>query len=155
MDNTLTLCGNATSDPKVRYTEKGLCVVTFDIAVNRNYTDGQGQKQTKVMFCEVQIWRQLAENVAESIHRGNRVIATGMLDLNSWEADDGTRRSKLRMACQDIGLSLLFGTGTFTKIDRRQTADNTAAIEQAEAAAGDPSAAAPPRADGEGGEEPF
>lgn len=146
MDNGVIFCGNVTADPTIRYTDGGIPVTSFDIAVNRRWTDPQSQEQREdTMFVGVQCWRQLAENAAESISKGQRVVITGRMEQNSWEADDGTARSKHRVVAQDVGQSMLFGTTTFTKVDRRKGAGAPAAAETAS-----PSA----QAAGDG-EEPF
>ena len=153
MDNTITLCGNVTNDPTLRYTSGGAPVVSFDIAVNQRWKDAATQEQReKAMFISVQAWRGLAENAAQSVRKGQRVVIQGRLDLNQWEADDGTARSKHRVIASDIASSMMFGTTEFTRVDRRAAAQIAANTEE-------PQGEAPPDAQqtpgAQGGEEPF
>lgn len=151
MDNCIMECGNVTADPKLRYTDAGTPVVAFDIAINRRWTDPATQTQKeKTTFVEVQCWRQLAENVASSVRKGQRVVVIGWLDQNNWQADDGSARSKLRIVGQDVGASMMFGTTGFERVDRKAIAANaTAPAEEAPASPSEAQAAA-----GET-EEPF
>ncbi len=151
MDNALIMCGNVTAEPKLRYTQGGTPVVAFDIAVNRRWTDRETQQQKEaVTFVEVQCWRQLAENVAESVSKGQRVTVTGRLEQNNWTADDGSARSKLRIVGDDVGTSLMFGISEFKRVDRRVSTDAAATAEAP--ASESPSASAAGAPDGE---EPF
>lgn len=151
MDNGLTLCGNVTGDPVLRYTRGNVPVTSFDIAVNRRWNDpATNERKEATTFCSVQVWRGMAENVAMSLKKGQRIIATGRLEQNVWENDAGVRQSQLRMVATDIGHSLMFATTEYTKVDRR----NAAAIAQAPEVEGAPTER-PTETAGEGGEEPF
>ncbi len=150
MDNGITLCGNITAEPTLRYTAAGTPVTSFDIAANRRWTDPQsGEVKEKTTFCSVQVWRNLAENLADSCQKGQRVVVTGRLDQNTWEADDGTKRSKLRIVADDVGVSLMFGQASFVKVDRKREAQVAAATTE-ETVVEDPTAGEAPPA-----EEPF
>lgn len=150
MDNCIMECGNVTADPKLRYTDAGTPVVAFDIAINRRWTDPATQAQKeKTTFVEVQCWRQLAENVASSIRKGQRVVVIGWLDQNNWQADDGSARSKLRIVGQDVGASMMFGETSFERVDRKAIAATATPAEEAPASPSEAQAAA-----GET-EEPF
>ena len=110
------------------------------------------EQREKAMFISVQAWRGLAENAAQSVRKGQRVVIQGRLDLNQWEADDGTARSKHRVIASDIASSMMFGTTEFTRVDRRAAAQIAANTEE-------PQGEAPPDAQqtpgAQGGEEPF
>ena len=102
MSTTMTIEGNLTKDPEARYTPAGKPVVKFGVADNRSWTkDGQAHEQTH--FFDVEVWGTLAENVVTSLHKGDRVLATGHLKQATWEADDGTRRSKVTLVASSIG----------------------------------------------------
>lgn len=127
---TTTISGNAVADPELRFTPQGTPVANFAVACServydrdqRTWTDGH------VSFVPVTVWRGLAENAAESIRKGQRVVVTGRLQQKSWETRDGNRASRLEMMADDIGCSLMFGTATFAKTTgsgrARQEAEN-------------------------------
>jgi single-strand DNA-binding protein len=146
MDNGMTLCGNITADPTLRYTKTGTPVVSFDMAVNRRWKDqATGEDREKTTFCAVQVWRHLAEHCAESLKKGQRIIATGRLEQNTWENDAGVRQSQLRMVADDLGHSLMFGTTDFTRASKaNETAVASAPVVEREAPSGE-----------DPGEEPF
>jgi single-strand DNA-binding protein len=96
-DNTVTLVGNITRDPELRFTPSGQSVASFGLAVNRRWQDrGSGQWQEQTSFIDVKCWSQMAENVAESLARGARVIVTGRLEQRSWETEQGDKRSEVK-----------------------------------------------------------
>lgn len=107
-DNTVTLVGNLTRDPELRYTASGIAVCEFGIAWNTKDRNGN---QT-VSFFDVTCWRDLAEHVAESLRKGQRAIVFGRLDQNTWETKDGDKRSKVRVMADDVGSSLRWATAT-------------------------------------------
>ncbi len=123
MDNTVTLVGNVTRDPELRYTPSGQTVATFGLAVNRRWQNRQTQEwEEQVSFFDVKCWSQMAENVAESVPRGTRVIVTGRLEQRSWETDNGEKRSKVEIVADEIAPSLRWATAQVQKIDRRDGA---------------------------------
>ena len=90
MDNTVTLVGNVTRDPEIRYTPSGQTVATFGLAVNRRWQNRQNNEwEEQTSFFDVKCWSQMAENVSESVQKGTRVIVTGRLEQRSWETDNG------------------------------------------------------------------
>ncbi len=120
-DNTCTIIGNLTRDPEIRYTPSGATVATFGVAVNRRWRNRQTNEwEEQVSFFDVKCWSQMAENVAESIHRGTRVIVTGRLEQRSWETDNGEKRSKVEIIADEIAPSLRWATAQVTKIEREQ-----------------------------------
>src|SRR2546423_15011955 len=82
--NTVTVVGNLTRDPELRYTPTGQAVVKFGIAVNRVYTNRNGEKVEQTDFFTVNAWRSLAENVAETLKSGARVLITGRIQSRTW-----------------------------------------------------------------------
>ena len=120
MDNTVTLVGNVTRDPEIRYTPSGQTVATFGLAVNRRWQNRQTQEwEEQVSFFDVKCWSQMAENVSESIGRGTRVIVSGRLEQRSWENDNGEKRSKVEVVADEVAPSLRWATAQVQKIDRR------------------------------------
>jgi single-strand DNA-binding protein len=116
-DNTVTVVGNMTRDPELRYTASGIAVTEFGVAWNTK--DKQGNES--VSFFDVTCWRELAEHVAESLGKGNRVIVYGRLDQNTWETKDGDKRSKVRVLAEDVGPSLRWA---IANVDRLQRSDS-------------------------------
>jgi len=118
-DNTVTLVGNVTRDPELRYTPSGQTVATFGLAVNRRWQNRQTQEwEEQVSFFDVKSWAGLAENVAESVAKGTRVIVTGRLEQRSWETDNGDKRSKVEVVADEIAPSLRWATAQVQKIER-------------------------------------
>jgi single-strand DNA-binding protein len=117
--NNVDLVGNITRDPELRYTPGGMAVVSFGLAVNHRTRKGDDWEE-KAMFFDVSCFGQLAENVAESVSKGARVIVTGRLDFRSWESQDGDRRSKIEVIADEVGPSLRWATAEVAKNDRRQ-----------------------------------
>ena len=114
-DNTVTIVGNVTRDPELRFTPGGAAVANFGVAWNQKRQDGEEQ----VSFFDVTCWRNLAENVAESITKGTRVVVYGRLDQRSWETPDGDRRSKVEIIADDVSPSLKWATADITKNEYR------------------------------------
>lgn len=112
------LIGNITSDPALRYTPGQHAVVTFGIAVNTRKKDGNNWVDGPTKFYDVVVWRDLAENVVESIPKGTRVVCVGEFDQRSWEADDGTKRSKIEFVAQEVSPSLRWATATVTRASK-------------------------------------
>lgn len=118
-DNTVTLVGNVTRDPELRYTPNGQTLASFGLAVNRRWQNRQTQEwEEQVSFFDVKAWAGLAENVAESIQRGTRVIVTGRLEQRSWETDNGEKRSKVEVVADEVAPSLRWATAQVQKIER-------------------------------------
>src|SRR6266511_989765 len=100
-DNQITIVGNLTDDPELRYTPNGAAVVNFSVAVTPRIRDeGGGWKDGDTSFFRVNAWRTLAENTAESLTRGSRVVVVGRLRQRSWETPEGERRSVVEIERQ-------------------------------------------------------
>ena len=131
MDNHVTLAGNVTRSPDLRYLASGQSVATFGLAVNRRWQNRQTQEwEEQTSFFDVKAWATLAENVAESIQRGTRVIVTGRLEQRSWETENGEKRSKIEVVADEVAPSLRWATAQVQKIERDQVsrpASNTTA----------------------------
>jgi single-strand DNA-binding protein len=127
--NTVTLVGNITRDPELRFTPTGQATSTFGLAVNRRWQNRQTQEwEEATSFFDVVCWREMAENASESLTRGARVIVTGRLEQRSWETAEGERRSKVEVVADEIGPSLRWATATVTKNERRAPMSNSAAV---------------------------
>jgi single-strand DNA-binding protein len=123
-DNNVTLVGNITRDPELRYTSGGQANTTFGLAVNRRWQNRQTQEwEERVSFFNVVCWREMAENVAESLAKGSRVVVTGRLEQRSWETENGDKRSVVEVNADDIGPSLRWATAQVTRNDRRGGGD--------------------------------
>jgi single-strand DNA-binding protein len=117
--NSITIVGNITRDPELRYTPSGQANVRLGVAVNRRWQDrGSGEWQEATSFFDVIAWRELAENVNESLKRGTRVIVTGRLEQRSWE-QDGNKRSVVEIIADEIAPSLRWATAKVEKTERR------------------------------------
>jgi single-strand DNA-binding protein len=120
-DNTVTIVGNVTRDPELRFTPSGQAVASFGLAVNRRWQNRQTQEwEEQTSFIDVKCWAQMAENVGESIGKGARVMVTGRLEQRSWETDQGDKRSKVEVVADEIGPSLRWATVDIRKNERRE-----------------------------------
>jgi single-strand DNA-binding protein len=117
MDNSVTVVGNLTRDPELRYTPSGQAVCKLGLAVNRRYQK-DGEWKSEPSFLNVNCWRDLAEHAAESLETGIRVIVTGRLQSRSWETEDGQKRTVIEIEAEDIGPSLRWATAAVTRITR-------------------------------------
>lgn len=100
--NMVFLMGNLTRDPELRYTPNGQAVANFTVATNRQWTDGDGQKQDAAEFTDIVVWGKIAETVANYLKKGRRVHVIGRLQTRSWEAQDGSKRSKTEVVATDV-----------------------------------------------------
>jgi single-strand DNA-binding protein len=121
-DNTVTLVGNLTRDPELRFTNSGLAQASFGLAVNRRRQNQAGEWEENTSFFNVVCWRDMAENATGSLHKGSRVIVTGRLEQRSWETQDGDKRTVVEVIADEIGPSLRWATASIEKNERR-TAD--------------------------------
>ncbi len=120
MSNHVTIIGNLTRDPELRFTPSGAAVANFGLAVNRRWRNQQTNEwEEQVSFFDIVCWRELAENVAESLTKGSRVMVSGRLDQRSWETDNGEKRSKVEVVADEIGPSLRWATAQVTRNERR------------------------------------
>lgn len=117
-DNTITLVGNITDDPELRFTPSGAAVANFTVAVNRRINkDGQWEDKLDGFF-RCNCWRDMAENVAESLQKGSRVMVVGRLQQRQWEDKDGNKRSSFEIQVDEVGPSLRWATATVQKSSR-------------------------------------
>ena len=117
---TVTIVGNVTRDPDLKFTGSGLAICTFGLAVNNRKKDERGEwVDGDPSFYDVVCWRQLAENVTESLPKGTSVIVVGKLRQRSWEADDGTKRSKVEVQADHVGPALNWATAEVSRNEKR------------------------------------
>jgi single-strand DNA-binding protein len=111
-DSDLTICGGLGRDPELRFTQGGMAMVTMGVAVSRRWLDKKTDEwQEKTSWIDVTVFGQLAENVAQSLKKGDRVMVKGRLEQDEWEdRDSGEKRSKLKMVADEIGASLKWAT---------------------------------------------
>lgn len=119
-DTIITLIGNLTADPELRYTQTGRAVANFTVASTPRYRDNStGEwKDGEATFMRCNIWQSAAENVAESLTRGARVIVSGRLKQRSYESREGDKRTVTELAVDEIGPSLRYATATVKKVKR-------------------------------------
>ena len=116
-DSTVTLVGNVTKDPELRFTTGGRGVASFGIAVNRRY-QVNNEWQEQVSFFNVVAWGTLGENVAASLNKGTRVIVTGRLEQRSWDDKDGQKKSIVEVVADEIGPSLRWARAEVERVAR-------------------------------------
>ncbi len=124
MSNSVTLVGNLTADPELRFTASGVAMANISIAVSRRYQDRNNEWQEDTSFFRGTCWREIAENVSESLTKGARVIITGRLKQRSWENNEGEKRSAVEIEILDIGPSLRWATAAVTKTPRPEGGSN-------------------------------
>src|SRR6476620_1693513 len=125
--NSITVVGNLTRAPEMRYTASGVSTATFGVAVNRSWRNQQTNEwEERTSFFNIVCWRGLAENVAASLKKGTRIVATGRLEQRSWETEQGEKRSVVEIVADEIAPSLRWATATVNKNDRRGGGDGGA-----------------------------
>jgi single-strand DNA-binding protein len=116
-ENSVTLVGNLTRDPELRYTPSGAGVASFGLAVNRRYQQN-GEWQEQVSFFNIVAWAELGENAAASLSKGTRVIVTGRLEQRSYETKDGEKRNVTEVIADELGPSLRWAQVQIERISR-------------------------------------
>lgn len=119
-ETVITVVGNLTGDPELRFTPSGAAVANFTIASTPRTFDRQSGewKDQEALFLRCSIWREAAENVAESLTKGQRVIAQGRLKARSYETKEGERRTSMELDVDEIGPSLRFATASVNRNGR-------------------------------------
>lgn len=116
-ENSVTLVGNITRDPELRYTTGGRGVASFGLAVNRRYqVNNEWQEQTS--FFNITAWADLGENAAASLHKGDRVMVTGRLQQREYETKEGEKRSIVEVIADELGPSLRWAQAQVERISR-------------------------------------
>ncbi|MFW0183843.1 single-stranded DNA-binding protein [Rothia sp. CCM 9417] len=119
-DTVITVIGNLTGDPELRFTPNGAAVANFTIASTpRNFDRASGEwKEGETLFLRASVWREAAENVAETLKKGMRVIAQGRLKSRSYETKEGERRTSMELEIEEIGPSLRFASANVSRNQR-------------------------------------
>jgi single-strand DNA-binding protein len=119
-ETVITVVGNLTADPELRFTPSGAAVASFTVASTPRTFDRQTNewKDGEALFLRCSIWRQAAENVAESLQRGTRVVVSGRLKQRSFETREGEKRTVIEMDVDEIGPSLRYATAKVNKTQR-------------------------------------
>ncbi|MCD2191356.1 single-stranded DNA-binding protein [Actinomycetospora soli] len=144
-DTVITVVGNLTADPELRFTPSGAAVANFTVASTPRQLDRQAGewKDGEPLFLRCNIWRQPAENVAESLTRGSRVIVQGRLKQRSYETREGEKRTVIELEVDEVGPSLRYATAAVTKAERTGNGSSPAAGRGRGDADGDVWASAP------------
>lgn len=117
-NNSVTLVGNLVEDPELRFTASGIPRANIRMAVNRRWRGANDEWQEETSFFSGTVWRQYAENVAESLEKGSRVVITGRLQQRTWETQEGERRSVIEVRIDEIGPSLRWATADVRRTTR-------------------------------------
>lgn len=119
-DTVITVIGNLTADPELRFTPSGAAVANFTVASTPRTFDRQSGewKDGDALFLRCNIWRQAAENVAETLTRGARVIVSGRLKQRSYETREGEKRTVVELEVDEVGPSLRYATAKVNKVTR-------------------------------------
>jgi single-strand DNA-binding protein len=117
-DNQVMLVGNLTDDPELRFTPNGAAVANFRLAVTPRVREGDSWKDGETSFFRINVWRQQAENAAETLQKGARCIVVGRLRTRSWETPEGEKRSVTEVEADEIGPSLKFATAKVERSSR-------------------------------------
>ena len=145
----VTIVGNLTADPELRYTQSGLAVANFTIASTPREFDRAANewKDGETLFLRASVWRDMAEHVAASLTKGQSVVAIGKLKQSSYETKEGEKRTSYELDVEEVGPSLRYGTTVFTKSAPKNGAQAPVAAAQAQPAVNQaPAQAAPVQA---------
>ena len=119
-DNVVSLTGNTTRDPELSFTAGGTAVAAFGLAINSRKKDTHGSWIVgDPQFFDIKAFGELAENIAESISKGTRVVINGRLNYSSWESKEGDKRSKVEVIADSIGADLRWATAQVTRTERK------------------------------------
>ena len=153
MKTPITVVGNLTQDPELRFTPSGAAVANFTVASTPKTFDKATNdfKDGETLFMRCSVWREAAENVTQSLHRGDRVIVTGSLVSRSWDKD-GEKRTVMEMQVDEVGPSLRYATAQVTKA-QRSTAQSSQPRTDPNPGGGDPWANQQPAQAGWGGHQ--
>lgn len=158
-ETTLTVVGNLTSDPEIRFTQSGAAVCSFTVASTPRTFDRQSGewKDGDALFLRCNVWRQMAENVGESLRRGNRVLVSGRLRQRQFETKEGEKRTVVELEVDEIGPSLRYAQASVRKVDREGGAQQSRPRQQSSGYTGadDPWGSAPPYSGSQPDEPPF
>lgn len=125
MGNMVTLIGNLTKDPEIRFTRDGQAVTTIGLAISHRWQNRQNNSwEEDTSFVDIVCWREMAENVAASMPKGCRVIVVGRLEQRSWENEEGEKRYKIEVIAEEIGPSLKWAKAQVSKAQKQDNLDD-------------------------------
>jgi single-strand DNA-binding protein len=135
----ISIAGNLTNDVELSFTKDGIARANFTVAVSKRVKDGDKWKDGPASFVRCTAWRQVAENAAESLSKGTRVIVTGQMAQREWEdTKTGEKRSAWDVTVDEVGPSLRYVTASLRKVDRQAGGDGFGSYQQAKADLDDP-----------------
>lgn len=119
-DLVITVVGNITADPELRFTQSGLPVANFAVASTpKKFNRANNEwEDTETLFLRCSIWREYAEHVAASLHKGDRVIVSGRLEQKNYETEEGERRVSYELAVDEVGPALRYSTAEVSRVPR-------------------------------------
>ena len=138
MSIPISFTGNLTADPELKFTSSGYAVASFTVAVSKRVKDGDTWKDGPTSFVRCTVWRQYAENVAESLTKGTKVVVIGSMSQREYETKEGEKRSVWECQVEDVGPALRNATASVRKVERSKQADGFGAYQDAKAAMDDP-----------------
>ena len=136
-DNHTTIVGNLVEDPEVRFTQNGIAVTNLRVAVTQRIQEDGQWRDGDTSFLRVNVWRGQAENLAESLSKGDRVMVTGRLRQRSWETPEGDKRSVTELEADEVGASLKWATAKVERSSQRGNGDRVPARERSAERGGD------------------
>ena len=123
-DTHVTITGNLTDDPELRFTPNGAAVANFRLAVTTRIRDGETWRDGDTSFFRVNAWRDLAEHTADSLGKGDRAVVVGRLRQRSWETPEGEQRAVVEVEADEVAPSLRFATAKVTRTSTRNGKDS-------------------------------
>lgn len=119
-DNSITIVGNLTRDPEIRYTASGQANARLGVAVSRRWQNRQTNEwEERTSFFNVVAWGDMAENISDTLAKGMRVVVNGRLEQRSWETEQGEKRSVVEIIADEVGPSLRWATADVKRSERR------------------------------------
>ncbi len=129
--NFITFIGNLTDDPDLRFTQGGAAVATLRVASNRRFNDRSGNQQEETTYLNVNVWRDLAENAAESLKKGDRVIVIGRVRVRSYENREGQTVWTTEIEADEIAPSLRWARAEVSRTSGSSGGSSTAGVDTA------------------------
>jgi single-strand DNA-binding protein len=137
VDNHTTIAGNLVEDPEVRFTHNGIAVANLRVAVTQRIQQDGQWRDGDTSFFKVNVWRDQAEHLADSLTKGDRVMVTGRLRQRSWETSEGDKRSVTELEADEVGASLKWATAKVERSAQRGNGDRTQSRERQAERGGD------------------
>lgn len=116
MDNSVTVAGNLVADPELRYTASNSPVASLRLAVNRRWRTKNDEWEEQTSFFDVTVWGDQADNVKDSLRKGDRVMVSGRIEQQTWETDTGDKRSTVKIIADEVGPSLRWARAHIEKV---------------------------------------